>query len=91
MNPKPYASNFSVSTSRGKQWDTLGRSVRTAIFVVVWDSVGKILVYLFLACYCSRGSKKTSSFAFIALSEKINGQTAKNGVVLDTTSNVQPI
>ena len=23
--------------------------------------------------------------------EKINGQTAKNGVVLDTTSNVQPI
>ena len=23
--------------------------------------------------------------------EKINGQTAKNGVVIDTTSNVQPI
>ena len=30
-------------------------------------------------------------FMSSTIREKINGQTAKNGVVLDTTSNVQPI
>ena len=36
--------------------------------------------------------KRFCYFIFMStIREKINGQTAKNGVVLDTTSNVQPI
>ena len=35
--------------------------------------------------------RKNSPPQGATIMEKINGQTPKNGVVLDTTSNVQPI